>query len=193
MLAVIENVVAQHAELAARLWGNRREGATAPHWALRHLGRFDETIEANIDGLRVAGEAGWWACETMLETGDPGAAFVAGLLAIEAKDRNRFANLLRLAEAQPAAWAGLGSAMAWVSAADLSGTAHALLNANVASLYRLGLTACTMHRVDPGVALEHAIERGDSWRKWGQTPFIFFWRSSADVPIGLDSRRIDQG
>jgi uncharacterized protein (TIGR02270 family) len=161
MRSVIENVVAQHAELAARLWSNRREGAMAPHWALRHLARFDERIEANIDGLRVAGEAGWRACETMLESGDPGAAFVAAVLAIEAKDRHRFANLLKLCEAQPAMWAGLGSAMAWVSASNLTGTAQALLKTNVASLYRLGLTACTMHRVDPGAALGHAIAQGD--------------------------------
>jgi uncharacterized protein (TIGR02270 family) len=157
----IDSVVSQHAELTAQLWSTRRLGSAAPNWSLLELGRFDERIEANIDGLRVAGEAGWRACETMLESGDPGAAFVAAVLAIEAKDRDRFRKLLKLAEVRPAMWAGLGSAVAWVSAADLTGTVQALLNANVAALYRLGLTACTMHRVDPGAALEQAIARGD--------------------------------
>lgn len=162
MPSEIEYVVFQHAELAAQLWTTRRFGATAPNWSLFELGRFDERIEANIDGLRVAGQAGWLACERLLDDGEPGAAFPAAVLALEAKDRVRFGKLLKLAEAQPTGWAGLGSAMAWVSAGSLSGTAQALLNANVPSLYRLGLTACTMHRVDPGAALEHAIAQGDS-------------------------------
>ena len=162
MPATIDLVVNQHAELAAHLWGNRRLGATAPHWALRHLGRFDERVEANIDGLRVAGEAGWRACEKLLEQEDPGAAFVAGVLAIEAKDRARIGRLLSLAQALPSAWAGLGSAIAWVSSAHLMDTVKALLETKSTSLNRLGITACTMHRVDPGAFLDDAIAHGDS-------------------------------
>lgn len=155
-------VVGQHADLAAHIWGNRRQGATAPHWALHHLGRFDERVEANIDGLRIAGEAGWQACEKLLEQEDPGAAFVAGVLAIEGKDRARIGAMLSLAQASPLVWAGLGSALGWVSGAHLAGTAKALLDAKNASLQRLGITACTMHRVDPGMFLDQAIAAGDS-------------------------------
>lgn len=155
-------VVSQHADLAAHIWGNRRQGATAPHWALRHLGRFDERVEANIDGLRVAGDAGWHACEKLLEQEDPGAAFVAGVLAIEGKDRARIGAMLSLAQASPSVWAGLGSALGWVSGSHLAGTAKALLDAKNASLNRLGITACTMHRVDPGPFLDDAIAAGDS-------------------------------
>ena len=119
MPTAIDLIVSQHAELAAHLWGNRRQGATAPHWALLHLGRFDERVEANIDGLRVAGEAGLRASEKLLEEDDPGAAFVAGVLAIEAKDRARIGRLLSLAQALPSVWAGLGSAIGWVSSTHL--------------------------------------------------------------------------
>ena len=162
MPTAIDLIVSQHAELAAHLWGNRRQGATAPHWALLHLGRFDERVEANIDGLRVAGEAGLRASEKLLEEDDPGAAFVAGVLAIEAKDRARIGRLLSLAQALPSVWAGLGSAIGWVSSTHLLGTVKALLETKSASLNRLGITACTMHRVDPGAFLDDAIAHGDA-------------------------------
>jgi uncharacterized protein (TIGR02270 family) len=155
-------IVSQHADLAAHIWGNRRQGVAAPHWALHDLSRFDGRVEANLDGLRVAGDAGWRACEKLLEQDDPRTAFVAGVLAIEAKDRARIGIMLNLAHASPSVWAGLGSALAWVSGSHLAGTAKALLDAKSASLNRLGITACTMHRVDPGVFLDDAIAAGDS-------------------------------
>lgn len=161
MPAVIDFVVTQHAELAAHLWGNRRLGATAPHWALRHLARFDERLAANIDGLRVAGEAGWRRAVELLQQGEPGAAFVAAVLAIEAADKTRIGRLVSLAQALPAVWPGLGSALGWVSREHLLGTAKILLESKLPALFRLGITACTMHRVDPGGLLDDAIDSED--------------------------------
>ncbi|MGB0128046.1 MAG: TIGR02270 family protein [Rhodocyclaceae bacterium] len=157
MPATIDFIVNQHAELSAQLWLNRRIGVTAPNWSLFQLGRCDERIEANVDGLRVAGKVGWRECAKLLDQEEPGGVFVAAILAIEAKDQALLDRLLRVAEASPSAWAELGSALAWVSGAHLKGTVKSLLDAGSLSVNSLGITACVMHRVDPGAYLDGAI------------------------------------
>ncbi|MBW2737521.1 MAG: hypothetical protein JRE64_01460, partial [Deltaproteobacteria bacterium] len=57
-IAVIESIVEQHAEEAAFLWLLRDAAVQAPHYSLNDLADMDERVEANNDGLRVAGEAG---------------------------------------------------------------------------------------------------------------------------------------
>ena len=56
---VLTHIVEQHAEEAAFLWPLRDTGVDAPHYKRHHLARLDERVEAHVDGLRVAGEAGW--------------------------------------------------------------------------------------------------------------------------------------
>jgi uncharacterized protein (TIGR02270 family) len=159
--STIDIVIAQHAELAAHLWGNRRIGVTAPNWALKDLARFDERVEANIDGLRVAGEPGWRESQKLLEMGNAQGVFPATALAIEAGDQRHLYRLLALAEASPPAWAGVGAALAWVSSGYLKGTVKALLDSDNPSVSRLGVSACIMHRVDPGAYLDGVLAKGE--------------------------------
>ena len=58
MATIIESIVTQHAEEAAFLWLLREGAVDAPHYSLKDLVEHDSRVEAHLDGLRVAGEAG---------------------------------------------------------------------------------------------------------------------------------------
>jgi uncharacterized protein (TIGR02270 family) len=70
---------------------------------------------------------------------------------------------------------GFTSALGWVSAEDLQGTVRALLGSNSPIHRAWGLTACGMHRVDPGLLLAQAASDADpvvrlrAWRVVGQS------------------------
>ena len=52
-------IVEVHAEEAAILWLQRDSAVEAPNFNRMFLSRLDERLEANVDGLLVAGRAGW--------------------------------------------------------------------------------------------------------------------------------------
>ena len=79
-------IVEKHAEDAAFLWLLRDAAVCSPHYSLNDLAGLDNRVEANIDGLRVAGQAGWDICQAALAVGEPGEVFAAGVLALESGD-----------------------------------------------------------------------------------------------------------
>src|SRR5690242_1405865 len=92
---------------------------------LTHLAGFDERVEANIDGVRVAEAAGW--STSLAETGnfEAGQYFTAALIAGESPEPDQLQRLIDCAYTQterrlskpyhPAydAWRGLISGVAW--------------------------------------------------------------------------------
>ena len=72
---VNREVVEQHTEDASFLWLLRDDAVHAPNYNLQDLADLDERVEANIDGLRVAGDVGWEYCERGLEQEEPGEVF----------------------------------------------------------------------------------------------------------------------
>ena len=56
---VIEPLIARHAEDAAFYWMQRSTNAHSPLLRFDRLMHFDRLLNAHLDGLRVAREAGW--------------------------------------------------------------------------------------------------------------------------------------
>ncbi len=159
---IIESIVAQHAEETKFLWYQRAVAIRAPHLALRELVKHDGRIDAHIDGLRVAGEAGWKICEEQLTTEEFGAMFSATVLALEAQQYpQRIETLLSLAESTPAMQPGLISAFGWVSSQHTQATVNELLTSSSPFRRRVGIACCAINRTDPGHALEAAIKDAD--------------------------------
>src|SRR5579862_5364261 len=79
-------VVTEHAEDAAFLWFSRDRAVRAPHYYLKDLVRLDERVEANVDGLRVAGATGWKVAAEAMKQEGPGELFAAAVLAFESRD-----------------------------------------------------------------------------------------------------------
>jgi uncharacterized protein (TIGR02270 family) len=150
-------IIGQHAEETAILRSTRTRLVTAGHVRLRHLGRLDERLAAHLDGLAVAGQAGWKVCLSALARPGVGEVFAAAVRAIEDKNLAGLDRLFTLTEAVPEALPGLLSAFGWVPARHLQGTIKQLLASDSAFHRELGLAACAMHRVDPGPALEAAL------------------------------------
>jgi len=111
---IIPEIIDQHAEEAAFLWGLRRTAVAAPHYNLQDLADLDERVEAHIDGLRIAGEYGLEICMTNLKYKAAGEMFAASVLLLEQDNRESLDKLYQLAEGSPETIPGLISAFGWV-------------------------------------------------------------------------------
>jgi uncharacterized protein (TIGR02270 family) len=155
---IVRAVVLQHADDAAVLHSIRTTLTTAAHVRLRHIRRFDDRVAAHLDGLSVAGEAAWPIVDAALANPSPGALFTAAVGALECRSSERLNRLYALAEALPEIRRGLVAAFGWVEQRQLRGIVTGLLASPNPFLRWVGVSACAVHRVDPGAARDAALE-----------------------------------
>jgi uncharacterized protein (TIGR02270 family) len=161
MPKVIQKVVDQLAEESAFLWQLRDAAVSEPHYLLADLARLDARVEAQLDGLREMGDAGWDVVRQALESGQPGELFAAAALALESKDEGRINEVLRALEPQPAVARGLISALGWLDS-DLATPHIKSLRAAQSPIHRrVGLAASAIHRKNPGPAVLQAAFASD--------------------------------
>jgi uncharacterized protein (TIGR02270 family) len=153
-------VVAQHAEDAAFLWSSRDRAVRAPHYYLKDLMRLDERVEANIDGLRVAGATGWDLAAKAMEQEGPGEIFAAAGLAFESKDAKRIDSALKGA-ADSVLSRAIVSALGWMRFDDAKPALETLVRSERAELRRIAIAAYAAHRVDPCEPLRQAVADAD--------------------------------
>lgn len=158
----LPDIVGQHVEEAAHLSHMRSALTRAPHPRLHALHRLDDRLAAHLDGIAVAGDEGWAACEEILDGGSAGAVFTCAVRAIEDGHEARIDRMLSLAQALPAARAELASALGWVSANWLQGLTAQLFASSGAVRQSLAIVACVTHRVDPGTGLTSALSDADT-------------------------------
>lgn len=151
----ITAIASQYFDLVALQYLQRIESS---HIALRHLERIDNRLVASIDGLRVAGDMGWKTCLSKFENPGIGEVFAASVLAVESKLSGRIAQVFTLAESVPDAQEGLLAACGWVSSQFLDGTIKNIFPSSYPFQRLVGITCCTLHRIDPGTALPAAIQ-----------------------------------
>lgn len=159
--APIHGILSMHAEDAALLWLSRRSAVQAPHYGLTDLDKVDGRLDAHVDGLRVAGEAGWAMCASQLDTQEVGEVFAAGVLAAESGDRARWDQVLAVVEVQPDTLDGAVSALGWQIFSQGSGDIAWLRESDHPVRRRIGLAANGIHRVSPGAALAKALRDDD--------------------------------
>src|SRR3954454_2934163 len=114
MSRILTHIVEQHAEEASFLWLLRDKAVDAPHYKRHHLARLDERVEAHVDGLRVAGEAGRELTWSQLQQwGEMGEMFAAAVTLVETGDPDLVAPCVDFAEQHPESLRGLVGAIAW--------------------------------------------------------------------------------
>jgi len=156
--ATLLRVVEQHLEDVVVLHANRELLLSTAPARLLNLLRIDERLAAHLDGLSIARDQGWHLCEAALEVPSRGAVFAATVRVIGDKRRDRLDRLFVLAQADPAACAGLSAAFGWVDPRELRGLVTEFL-ASAQSFPRLiSVVASAMHRVDPGLAAWRLFE-----------------------------------
>ena len=155
-MTIIKNIVGQHASEAAYLWSQCQRALHAPHYLRWELIREQDRLEAHLDGLRIAGEAGWDIVQKQLEASTgPGEVFTAAYLAYESGRAERIDHVLNLAAPVVALHPAVISAFDWQPAAARH--LPALWNSPQAGLRRIGLGAAAILRTNPGLALEKAL------------------------------------
>lgn len=156
MQAILEDIVAEHAEEAAFLWQQREAAVRAPDYDIEEIAQADERVEAHLDGLRVAGETGWAiAKEIGWELG--GEYFTAMSQAIFLGGTHRVAEILKAADGDPNAARGVISAFGWADPRHLQGLVKQLLGTRNPFGQQVGIGACAIHRVNPGPVLTTSL------------------------------------
>jgi uncharacterized protein (TIGR02270 family) len=149
----IPAIIEQHAEEAASCWLLRDAVVTEPHYDIVDLTQLDDRVEANIDGLRIAEDAGWEICREAMAIGEPGEIFTAGILAFESQIPRRMDDLLGAVVGNAELQRALCSALGWIAFHQVAGPANKLLDADLAYLKRIALSAHAIHREDIGPGL----------------------------------------
>jgi uncharacterized protein (TIGR02270 family) len=155
---IIKPIVEQHAEEASFLWLQRNVAKNEPHYSLKDFANLDDRVEAIIDGLRIASDAGWAICKEALALNEPGEVFTSAILALEGKDGQRVDEVVKVAITEPENWRALVSATGWLSDEDYQRWIPDLLTANDLSYRRLAIAASLINRQDSGTALVAALD-----------------------------------
>lgn len=164
-MTVISEIISQHAEESAFLWLLRSNAIQQPHYALKDLAKLDGRVEAHLDGLRIAGEAGWEICKDALGQQEPGEVFTAAVLAFESGDGNRIKEVAAVGCASVELSRGLVSALGWIPFLQAKPRIDRLLRSELPVQRRIGIAASAVHRQDPSTVLESTLSSTDLWLK----------------------------
>jgi uncharacterized protein (TIGR02270 family) len=157
------SIYEEHAEQAAFLWMLRDAAASDVLYDLPDLCELDERVEANLDGLRLAGDVGLRIAYEALNEVDAGTAFTAAVLAVEIRDLHGIPRVLDLVEKSSFVVPGVEAALGWVPFEALERILPGLLaNRCPAGVQALGIAGCALHRRDPGSALDFGLLSDDS-------------------------------
>lgn len=157
---VTQGIIAQFAEEAAFLLHLRTRAVGAPHFTLGDLVKLDDRIEAHIDGLRVAGDAGWEMCLNSLGGEAPECCFAPSVLAVESGNAGRFHAVLDAIAGDPVKGRALISALGWLPPTQAEPHINNLLSSESPFQQYLGIAASAIHRRDPGHLLGKTVDDG---------------------------------
>jgi uncharacterized protein (TIGR02270 family) len=160
-LTVLPVVIEQHNDETPFLWLRRNRLVTAPHCGLHELAWHDQRIEANLDGLRLAGDAGWELSKEALRHGNAGDYFSAAFLAFKSGDEERISCLLDKRGTVPEMSKGIISALGWLPYSQAEPFITKFLADSSPALLRIGIAASAIHGIDPGKILKDAIRNED--------------------------------
>jgi uncharacterized protein (TIGR02270 family) len=154
---IIPDVVEEHAEEAAILWAHRDGAVRSPDYDLDDLMELEGRLEAHLDGLRIAGDAGW---ETLVDIGwiDAGEIFATAMMAFESGDPERIEIVMDATEGDAILARGASSALGWLPFLVAKPFWDRLTADEDPIRRRIGIAAAAAHRKDPGWALKECLE-----------------------------------
>jgi uncharacterized protein (TIGR02270 family) len=122
---------------------------------------LDDRVNAHLDGLRIAADAGWAACEEELGWAEPGEVFAPAVLAFEAGNQRRIQTVLEVGGQSYELSRPIVSALGWLRYQQASDHVQRFLAAEESLPRRIGIAACAVHRRDPGQKLVEALDDPD--------------------------------
>jgi len=160
-MAVIREIIEQHAEDAAFCWLLRRNAVKAPNYDLVDLAELDDRLDANIDGLLIAGDEAREICDEVFSFDDPGEIFTAGLLALESRDTERLDCVLEAASKDSELQKAMVSAFGWLVENQPALCLDDLLHSDDCAKRKIAIAAYAVRRRDLGGELEKAVASAD--------------------------------
>ncbi len=181
---IIPAIIERHADEASFLWERRERAARSPLFDLPSLMEIDARLDANIEGLLVAGEDGLLACREAFERaargreGVDGELFTWALVAAEQSNPTAFVEALVTAQKRDRSGPIVAS-LAWLSpprAQSVLGELSAI--GCPPALHLLAMEGYVVRGDDPGALVERFMGSTD--------PRV---RSSAYRAAGILARR----
>lgn len=163
-IATIPAIIEQHVEDAAFLWHRRAREIDGPVMGAFDIGRIDQRLDANLDGLFAAGQAAWdLVVARFADYQEPAELFLLGALAFEWQSAAAIKFALESAGllGKPGLSA-LSGAVARSSLDELKPFVARWLDSPVAMERALGVGALHHHRVDPGPRLRELLTDRDA-------------------------------
>ena len=154
-------ILDQHTEEASFLAALRDYAVRAPHYDLDQIGTLDNRIDAQLDGLRIAGTSGLATLLAQLGPYAVGEMFASVVLAFETADAKVLSRLSTHLRSALETERGYLMALGWLDWERISPWIDRMFAAPEPLFRRLGLAACGMHRHDPGAALLAGLSDAD--------------------------------
>ncbi|CAM4199645.1 TIGR02270 family protein [Serratia silvae] len=149
------SIVEQHVDEAGFQWLQHTDAVQRPDYTLEDIVELDNTLEANLDGIYLAGETGWQLCQTQLTDGEE-YLFPAMVMALRSQDPGRQQQLLKTVNSENAEM--FIGALGWVDYAQAKPVIEQLLNSTRPFYQYLGVAACGLHRQKPSVAIQQLLQ-----------------------------------
>lgn len=161
--AIVPDVVRQHAEQAAFFWAQRDTLSMADPADLAVIAGVDERLEANLDGLRIAGSAAWpFVLAAYEDFPEKGELFLHTWMAIEQRDERRLGEAVELGRQSNDEARGLVGALAWHKPETIAKEVRNWIGSHDAFKRFLGVSACLGHGVDPKQMLARLVRDPDA-------------------------------
>jgi uncharacterized protein (TIGR02270 family) len=159
---IVAEIVKQHVEMAAFQWAQRDTLMEPDPPDMRAVRSVDQRLEANLDGLRIAGSAAWPLIESYFaEYGEKGELFLYAWFAIELDDTERVAKAVEFGRAAETPL-GLFGALNWHRAGRIASYVRDWIGSHDGFRRLLAVSACLGHRVDPKRMLERLVRDPDA-------------------------------
>lgn len=163
-LATIPAIVEQHAEDAAFLWSRRRREIDGPLLGEADIGRIDQRLDANLEGLFASGEAAWdMAKARFSDYPEAPELFVMACLALHWGSEKPLAEVIEAAASLgEAGTTGMSGAIARTPREQLRPFVAKWVDSRETMLKCLGLAALWHYRADAGPRLGDLIANGQA-------------------------------
>lgn len=159
---IIPDIVEQHWEETAILWRLRSASASSAAFSLSSLAELDERVEAHLDGLRVAGEAGMEIGLRTTKWEDPGESFAVAALSFERENEGALKLAYARAAENPILASGIISALGWQESRKAHRHTIDLIR-SISPVQRLiAVGGASVHRSCPDEILSTALDDADA-------------------------------
>ncbi len=160
---IVPDVVRQHAEQAAFFWAQRDTLMLDDPPDLDVVAGVDLRLEANLDGLRIAGPAAWpFVVAAYEDFPEKGELFLYAWMAIEQSNSRRLAEAVELGRKSEDGACGLVGALAWHKPQTIAAEVRDWIGTQDAFKRFLGVSACLGHGVDPKQMLARLVRDPDA-------------------------------